>query len=108
MRYKSFTFIGIKSIQIKFCIIFRAAQLNALAQICPIFPDSIKHNEFFSSKSIYNIIEDLAPNLEYAIKECRWQQKKIKCSEYLSSVFTRRGFCFTFNDLNSYDMYTDQ
>lgn len=62
----------------------------------------------FTSESIYNIIEDMAPDFDTIMKECWWQQKKINCSEYISTVFTQEGLCFAFNALNSYDLFTDE
>lgn len=48
----------------------------------------------------------MAPNLDYAIPECRWQQQKVNCFDYFSSVMTEEGRCFAFN-ANFHDIYTD-
>lgn len=90
-----------------FVILFRSAQIKALAQICSHLSDYVEHEDNFTGESIYKVIEDLAPNHEYTIQECRWQQQQINCSKYISSILTLFGHCFVFNALNFYEMYTD-
>lgn len=86
--------------------LFRAKQLNALAHVCPNLQSNVEHMD--TNELIYEIIEDMAPNLGYVVQECRWQQKKINCSEYITPILTSEGLCFTFNALNPYDIYTDK
>lgn len=89
-------------------ILFRTAQFNALAHICDYLRANIEFKNDFTNESIYNIMEDLAPNVEYMFDECSWQQKKVNCSEYISTEFNYEGLCFTFNALDSYDRYTEE
>lgn len=69
---------------------------------------SIEYQDDFSNESIYDAFEDLAPNLDYVFHECRWQQQKINCFDFLSPVLSFNGLCFAFNALSSHDMYTDR
>ncbi|XP_031627361.1 pickpocket protein 28-like [Contarinia nasturtii] len=85
-----------------------ATQLSTLALFCPTLYRKYKSNVEFANESMYRMIEDLAPNQDYVIHSCRWQQNKVNCLEYISPVITDEGFCFTFNPLNSYDMYTEE
>lgn len=68
----------------------------------------IRLEEKFANDSIYEVLEDLAPNRDYTINACQWQQKKVNCIEYMSPIMTNHGVCFSFNALNSQDMYTDE
>lgn len=52
--------------------LFRAAQLNALPHVCLSLCHYIELKDDFVNESIYNIIHDMAPNLEYIMKECQW------------------------------------
>ncbi|XP_031621834.1 uncharacterized protein LOC116339891 [Contarinia nasturtii] len=83
------------------------SQLEALAHLCPriLFHGS---ENYFSNESIYDVIEDLAPNLDYSLRKCQWQSKDIRCSDYIVPMMTNNGLCFAFNALSSQDMYTDQ
>lgn len=67
-----------------------------------------KFQEDFLNESIYDTYEEFAPDLNYVFHECYWQQEKINCSDYMTSVLTPLGRCFAFNAFNSYDMFTDQ
>lgn len=97
-----------RNILVIFCVFSRAEQLQTLANICKELRGmkyfKLKGN--FTSESIYNTIKDVAPDLKYTIKTCRWQQKKIDCSKYITPVFTSYGLCFAFNILNSCETYT--
>lgn len=66
-----------------------------------------RYRNDFVNESIYDIIDDFAPNIDYVMHECRWQQQK-NCFDYISPMMTHKGKCFAFNALSSYDMYTDQ
>ncbi|XP_031639513.1 pickpocket protein 28-like [Contarinia nasturtii] len=85
------------------------SQLDVLIQLYSV--PTLELNEKmdkFTDDSIYNLIEEMAPNLTYTMHECRWQQKKINCVEYFIPMVTGAGLCFAFNALNSRDIYTDE
>lgn len=88
--------------------LLRVAQFNALAHICWYLRLGVESKDDFTDKSIYNIIEDLSPDLKYTMNACRWKQKEFNCSKYISPVITKHGLCFEFNGLNFNDMYTNR
>lgn len=85
-------------------------RLDALAHTCIFLRNVPTRNfqQFYSDDSIYDTIEGVAPDLDYVIKECRWKGKSFKCSDQFTSIFTQWGLCFTFNALNSHDVYTNK
>lgn len=97
---------------LKMCVFFlnffRTTQINILAHVCPALGNRVKYKNDFVSESIYNVIVDMAPNFEYTMQKCWWKQQEIKCSEYFSPVLIHQGLCFSFNALNSHEMYRDE
>ncbi|XP_031636172.1 pickpocket protein 28-like [Contarinia nasturtii] len=80
-----------------------AIRVNALAQVCPYLPGQIELDDDFANESMYNTLRDIAPNLEVFL--CRWHFKD--CIKNFKPMFTEKGLCFTFNALNSHEIYTD-
>lgn len=65
----------------------------------------------FTSESIYDELKSLSPNVNDTILLC-WPppastREPDSCQKFFSPVFTVEGLCFTFNSLNSNDVYTD-
>lgn len=89
-------------------MIFRKSQLAAEAHICPFFVGTIPFEDDFANESIYSTMRDLAPDLEYTMQSCRWLEKEINCTENISPMMTDDGLTFTFNALNSHDIYTNE
>lgn len=92
---------------------FRKQRMDALTQICDNLPESFdveNRNDLqhFINESIYDVIRDMAPNFEETVQICWWQSKIENCSKFVFPVMTEEGICFTFNSLNSREIYTDQ
>ncbi|XP_031634318.1 pickpocket protein 28-like [Contarinia nasturtii] len=83
-------------------------QFSTLAHICEQMNRYIELENRFEDESIYNRIEEMAPNLNYSLQECKWRQRKVACADYITPMLTESGLCFTFNALNSRDVYTDE
>ena len=79
-----------------------------LVNVCPLLTVVIPNKNDFADEDIFNAIEDVAPNVEQITLSCAWKGAIINCSEYLEPILTHHGVCFTFNGLNSRDIYTDQ
>lgn len=89
-------------------LLIRSSKLNALAHVCPYLRHRIKSSEDFVNESIYETIQDVSPKLPDLIQFCSQEYLNIKCSEIVKPVFSDEGLCFTFNALNSHDIYTDE
>ena len=84
-------------------------RLLKLAPICPDLAIIIPHKNDFVDEDVFNVIEDVAPNVEHITLSCSWKGAIINCSEYLKPILIREfSICFTFNGLNSRDVYTDE
>ena len=61
----------------------------------------------FAREDIFNFIEDAVPNVEQITLSCSSKGASINCSQYLEPIMTHICVRFTFNGLNSRDIYTD-
>lgn len=62
----------------------------------------------YTSESIYDVVEDMALTLDDVVHKCWWQGKEIDCAKHLMPVFNEEGLCFTFNALNSHEVYRNE
>lgn len=64
--------------------------------------------ENFVDNSIFDIIKFLAPTLNDTISSCKWHNRDGDYQTLFRPVLTYSGLCFTFNALNSRDIYTNE
>lgn len=63
----------------------------------------------FDTEDIYRILEEIAPEYNETFAQIIWQNKvKLSRSEHIVPTLTEVGLCFTFNALNSYEIYTEE
>lgn len=79
-----------------------------LSHICMRIPPLTSYGNDFAYEDIFNVIQDVAPTVDEIMLSCSWKGTNFNCSEYLQPVLTNDGVCFTFNALNSRDIYTDE
>lgn len=80
------------------------------SQMCSAGPHSnlyLNYSEHMN-ESVYDTMENLAPNLVDVMSNCFWQNRWYSCASIFGRVITEDGVCFTFNALNSNDTYTNE
>lgn len=82
------------------------AKLNVLAHICPRLPDLVTYSDKFANESIYDTIQEIV-NIDESMFVCEWFYRAW-CKKWLKPVLTEDGLCYSFNSLNSHDIYTDE
>lgn len=50
----------------------------------------------------------MGPLFNNTIKNCYWQNKKLKCSSIFTPILVGEGQCFAFNALNPKDIFTEE
>lgn len=87
---------------------FRKTQLKALAHICESLKNVLKFEDNFTGEWIYDVITQMAPSLRNIFAACIWQGVNYPCWELFVPILTDKGLCFTFNSINSREIYTEE
>lgn len=83
--------------------------MEALTHICQFyFTDFVSFETKFVNESIYEVIQDMSLKFNDTLLECMWQYEYDNCSKFFAPLLTEAGVCFSFNALNSHEMYTDE
>lgn len=92
-----------------YLIRFRLSRINALAHICDFFWLDEQHfSDKFTNESIYDEIADVAPSLNQTLLACVWLYQNVPCETLFAPLLGEEGLCFTFNSINSQEIYTDE
>lgn len=89
-------------------LIHRVARIEALIHLCRFYAPNVHFSNWFTNASIYDLIQDMAPSFQHTLLYCMWQYKDDQCSTFFTEILTDEGLCFTFNALNSQDIYTNE
>lgn len=80
--------------------------MEALLQTCGTeIPFDFGSN--FTDASVIQTLRDMSIDLHEFMDQCIWHEYR-NCSNFFHPILTEDGFCFTFNSLNSRDIYTNQ
>lgn len=63
-------------------------------------------NETVGKESV-EYLRELAPTLDETFKFCQFGNNIIDCKELFSEIITEEGLCYSFNILNSNELYRE-
>lgn len=87
----------------------RLKRMEAVAQICDAhLTGDFKLGDNFTDESIFDIIQDVAPSFNDTMFYCKWRNENNFCQAFFQPILTEEGVCYTFNILNSRDIYTKE
>lgn len=77
-----------------------------LAHVCPRLAEYSISKDNFTDESIYETMKHVSLQLGDIVED--WRQISDNLDTEILPIFHEDGICFTFNALNSHDMYTDE
>lgn len=81
--------------------------LIALSHICDLKTfGGFEVGKNFTDAVLIQQINDISIKLNDSLHYCNWHYKDKKCFELFRPILTEEGICFTFNSLNSRDIYS--
>lgn len=81
-----------------------------MSQLCDMIHEHFDFDIFknVSTPEILNTLRNMSLILEETIFKCSWLYNSDDCEDDFKTIITEEGICFTFNALNSQDVYTDE
>lgn len=61
----------------------------------------------YTKTEIFEIIQEVAPPFNETLVSCTFQNKEELCRDYFQQIITEEGLCYTFNSLESTDIYRE-
>lgn len=89
-------------------MLYRVERIQALSHVC-VDAYMFDYDEEFANASIFDTLADMAPSLNETVRVCTLKEDdNDTCSELFVPISTEEGLCFSFNALNSNEIYTDK
>lgn len=88
-------------------LFFSLAKAKVITQLCSHPDSSMEESDKFTNDSLYDMVVYLAPTLKRTIRSGWRKDYYHNVTGLFAPVFTDEGYCFSFNTLNSHDIYTD-
>lgn len=84
--------------------------MKAVLQVCDShLNENFEVDEEIATNDIFDTLSELAPNSTQTMWSCKWRNEvMMNCEKHFRPIMTEEGLCFTFNALNSGDIYTNE
>lgn len=84
--------------------------MEVVLQLCDahIAVDNFQIGTNFTNSEFFDILKELAPTYNDTMMFCKWRNEVNFCDALFRTTLTEEGVCYTFNALNSRDIYTDE
>lgn len=89
--------------------VYRSFLWQILENVCPfraIYRLPTRYH--FFDDSFYFILAELFPFFHEIISECNWNKLSLPCAKLFQPVWYKEGLCYSFNALNSHEMYREK
>ncbi|GAB0099479.1 pickpocket protein 28 [Sergentomyia squamirostris] len=84
------------------------AKFEAVSQVCDahLVADT-KIGENTTDSKCAEYLREMAPTAEEILFFCKWRNTPDTCEDLFTDILTEEGFCYTFNALNSSEIYRE-
>lgn len=99
-----------KMVFVYLCFFFRLKRMETVLQLCDahIAVDNFNIGTNFTNSEFFNVLNEIAPTYNDTMFFCKWRNEANFCNEYFRTTITEEGVCYTYNALNSHEIYTDE
>ncbi|KAG4070463.1 hypothetical protein HA402_005695 [Bradysia odoriphaga] len=82
--------------------------MEAVSHVCDShLTDKFKIGGNVTDNSIIDLLKRMAPSFNDTMMLCKFRNKMEYCDDYFEEVLTDEGLCFTFNMINSKELYRE-
>jgi acid-sensing ion channel, other len=82
--------------------------LEAVAQVCdPHLFSAVNISSGIEPEQIVPILRQITVSLNETTLFCKWRNSIGPCTEFFTEIITEEGFCYTFNVLDSSELFKE-